>query len=152
MELKVIEDSKLCTACGGHCCKSFPGGTTPEDWGAPDMTAMRERLIRALSGGEWVVDRASYVRPSVTGGKGPTRWGRCVFLKNAGCRLSYAERPFGCRDFKPAKDYPHGCCSASGAAHPDALSARWADYAALLLSANEVANGFAKSVGHSREE
>src|SRR5207244_12084374 len=107
--LPVIQNPELCARCGGHCCKTFPGGSTPGDWGAPDSDQMRSRLREALATGNWVIDRAGYVRPTSRGAVDPAadRWGECVFLEKSGCRLSYELRPFGCRDFTPAEGFPH---------------------------------------------
>lgn len=46
----------LCGPCGGACCQRMPGICSPEDWGAPDVTTMRERLATALASGRWAVD------------------------------------------------------------------------------------------------
>ena len=55
--LPVFQVSELCAPCGGACCKRCPGGTSPEDWGAPDRAAMTERLRAAFATGRWAVDR-----------------------------------------------------------------------------------------------
>jgi hypothetical protein len=129
------ENAALCSACGGGCCKTMPGGSSPEDWGAPDLALLRTRLKPALADGAWVVDRAGYVRPAVKNtdfSDRDRRWGTCVFLHDDGCAFPYELRPFGCRDFTPQAGWPYACYSACGQAHPDALAKLWEPYRGLL--------------------
>lgn len=54
---KNYSNAGICSACGGNCCKSFPGSAWPEQFGAPDRQVMKERITTALSSGKWAVDR-----------------------------------------------------------------------------------------------
>ena len=49
-------DLETCGRCGGACCKGLPGSAMPEDFGAPDLAAMVERITAALATGNWTVD------------------------------------------------------------------------------------------------
>lgn len=53
--LPVFPASADCAPCG-KCCTSVPGTTSPEDWGAPDLDAMRARLSVAFASGRWTLD------------------------------------------------------------------------------------------------
>ncbi len=46
-----------CAPCGGKCCETCPGSTSPEDWGAPDLAVMEVRLRAAFATGRWAVDQ-----------------------------------------------------------------------------------------------
>jgi hypothetical protein len=50
------ENPAICAPCGGQCCKHMPGAASPEDFGAPDREAMRDRLRTAFDSGLWAID------------------------------------------------------------------------------------------------
>src|SRR5262245_49881544 len=98
---------ELCARCQGHCCKSNPGATSPEDWGAPNVTEMIRRIADGLDSGRWVVMTAPKILTKIimplktdTG---------CAFLHADGCEMSDEERPEGCRTLSPNKRFPDAC-------------------------------------------
>jgi hypothetical protein len=128
------ENATLCGACEGYCCNSYPGGTVPEDWGAPDREVMRGRLLEAFGSGKWAIDwwegdprdnvdfgvslkdqlsMAYYVRPATTDIAvplfDPTHGKPCIMLDKNGCTLEHDDRPAQCRDLVPSENYPEEC-------------------------------------------
>lgn len=117
--MKNNENKLICAECGGKCCKNMPGSVYPKDVPNGDI----EALLRA---GNYAIDwwegdprkecgqigKASYyIRPKVKGVKrlfDPSWGGECIFLTSTGCKLSFEERPAGCKIVKPAKG---GCNS-----------------------------------------
>jgi len=118
----MYENDKLCSACGGKCCKRQPGAAFPCDFGQPfDLS----KLDKALKSGLWAVDwwegplpgyddgdhpQAFFVRPAIKGAENKlfhASWGgECVFLTDKGCILSPEERPLNCKLTEPKED---GC-------------------------------------------
>lgn len=146
------QDSTACAACGGACCKSMPGGTHPDDWGAPNTSIMFDRLVVALSSGLWSIDwwegdprgleegdagyvsQGLYVRPATKGDEGRTfhaSWGgECTFLTPAGCTLAHDARPLECRALEPK--YPMRCEQHHG---KNLTATAWIPYHDILLDA-----------------
>lgn len=112
---------QVCAECGGMCCKSLPGITSPEDWGAPDKDQMQTRLTEALGSGRYSIDwwdgdprkgkhririsKGYFVRPATKRNSGgiydPSWVGECVFLADDGCTLEHEQRPLECRYLEP---------------------------------------------------
>jgi Fe-S-cluster containining protein len=109
------QDEKICSTCGGQCCKNMPGIASPEQFGVPDQNEMFDNLLKALSGGKYAVDywegdeRAPttyYIRPRTKRHKNnypvdPSFGGECTFLNDKGCELLHDERPETCKSLKP---------------------------------------------------
>ena len=120
----MFDNSELCSACGGKCCKNCPGSAFPIDFGLeqgkpPDFS----KLSAALNSGRWCIDwwegdprptceqtnklpQAYYVRPAAKGHEGKIRhgtWGNipCTFLSITGCTLASADRPLQCKMLEP---------------------------------------------------
>lgn len=92
-------NKKICSECGGSCCKSMPGSCYPEDFG---VQMGFSQLDKALLSGKYAIDwwdgdarddkdelcRTYYVRPATKGMKGvlydPSCGGVCVFLARNG--------------------------------------------------------------------
>jgi Fe-S-cluster containining protein len=103
------EDAKTCTKCGGECCKRYPGIIAPDDLGttARDILSKCRELLR--TGGYqvdwWEGDPNIYfVRPKIMDHRSgsvfsPSWGGSCYFLAYNGCKLSFEDRPLGCRVF-----------------------------------------------------
>lgn len=141
-----LVDTKLCTKCGGACCKRLPGAAEPEDFGAPNKRVLVKNLRAALKTGNWCFDwwegdprpgkeklsRAYFVRPAIvdyTGQRFHPAWeGTCSLLTKTGCSLSYKERPIGCRGLKPV---PSLDCKATYGDKRDVAIA-WIPYLDLL--------------------
>jgi len=122
--LHLVSD-KLCTKCGGRCCKTLPGAAEPKDFGAPNKKILIARVSAALASSEWCFDwwegdprpgrrrerieRAYFMRPAVKGHVGerfhPAWKGECALLTKKGCSLEYGERPVGCRGLKPIPSF-----------------------------------------------
>lgn len=122
------QDPDLCRECGGACCRRIPGIAHPEDFGAPNVTALRRRVEAALASGRWAVDwwegdprahsttrnrrrldRAYFLRPACAGDEGllmdPSWGGTCTFLGDNGCSLDHDARPYECRDLEPTQGF-----------------------------------------------
>lgn len=120
MELVVLnnEAASICVPCGGKCCKTCPGQTTPEDFGAPGAE-FEVRLTAALRSGIWAVDwwdqdgyddlegvteDTYFVRPAVKVNPSLVHglWsGECGLLTDKGCALKFEQRPHACRTLVP---------------------------------------------------
>ncbi len=149
----------ICSRCGddgrgGACCKQYPGGSHPTEWGAPDQAKMRQRLLRAFRTGKWALDwwegrlpsiieddhrTCYYVRPAIKGKEGQLQdgawYGECTFLTPTGCTLPHKRRPLECRALEPVAGGPERCKLHAGGKHDLALA--WLPYNALLESINE---------------
>jgi len=158
--LPVFQDSAICTPCGGHCCKTIPGMTMPEDWGAPDMTTVTGRLKEAFASGRYSLNwwegeswreqpelhgKVFIVAPAVEDGEGdteypdnvgggwfapPVRLG-CTFLKSDGCELGFDSRPHGCRTLEPSI---MGNCKPHGGGMAE-FALAWAPYQEAIAMA-----------------
>ncbi len=54
---RALTNAKLCSACKGECCKTYPGISTPEDWCSPvDEAVLQKKLTEALKSGLWTID------------------------------------------------------------------------------------------------
>jgi len=167
----VYVNAKTCAECGGKCCQSMPGSTSPEDWGAPNRVEMTGRLTEALASGRYVIDwwegdprgpeykgehlgQADYIRPAAVGGRGmrDPAWGSlfgggnpCVFwVKESGCSLFHDARPLECRKLEP-KSSPGGECDgheAPGFKHVKHENAvAWIPFHDVLEKAEDAAKG-----------
>lgn len=168
-----IVNTALCTACGGYCCKNYPGITDPADW-SPTLNKdeMIVNLAAALKSGKWSIDwwegdprgkvgkkhRVSvgyFVRPAVKGNEGRMKdalWGgrECSLLTEKGCSLPYEKRPIECRLLVPAKKFPDDCT------YPEkldgkivgkqVLSVRWIPYHDVIRAAFIAAGGDPDSI------
>lgn len=136
---KGIEILEICKACRGKCCKTFPGPATPEDFGAPNVEALRKNLLDALSSGRWTIDWISqdeglyFVRPAVKGYEGSvfdhTYSGECTFLTDKGCELTFDGRPESCRMLLPKINEK---CDAQGYTRMY-VAKLWKEYVDILL-------------------
>lgn len=119
----------MCAACGGQCCRGFPGLDGPERFlAAPDPAGA---LGRALASGDWVllthvgVPWVNGVEPPEEDKRRVLRYPRpatlderasggvagdglstspCVFLGDAGCTLAFEARPRMCQSLEPSAD------------------------------------------------
>lgn len=145
MRRKNYENPAVCTACGGRCCKRYPGAAFPEDF-KPDVLA---GVQAALETGSWAIDwwegdpcegkneltQAFFVRPAVQGCKkvfDPTWGDPCTFLGDKGCALPAGERPRGCRMLEPVatvSELALGKCKIHGLPDPKREAAvAWLPY------------------------
>lgn len=143
------QDATACTACGGACCKAMPGGSHPNDWGAPNVAEMERRIAAALGSGRYAIDwwegdprgleegdlgyvsQGFYIRPATKGKEGrvyDASWGgECTFLMPTGCTLAHDARPLECRTLEPR--YPYRCEQHHG---KHATAVAWIEYHSLL--------------------
>lgn len=113
----------ICRACGGKCCKTMAGASSPEDFGAPNQKLLLRNLIKLFKSGDWTIDwwdgdptestvpkceQGLFIRPQHKGNRAvlrdPSWGGECVFLTDKGCRLPAHKRPKGCRMLEPKQD------------------------------------------------
>jgi Fe-S-cluster containining protein len=145
----MFDNEKVCAACGGECCKRFPGSAFPEDFGLPEDTS---RIREALKSGRWCIDwwegdstgkregawRTLFVRPAIKGKEGriydPSWGGECTFLTNSGCSIDSDHRPLGCKKLEPKG----GGCILHDNADKKASSIAWVKYEALLLEIGDI--------------
>lgn len=122
---QAFENREICAACGGRCCKTLPGETWPEQWGAPDQDKMIEQLRDAFVARRYAVDwwegdpderdectRGLYIRPAIKGVRclEHASWGgECVMLRENGCELSAEQRPITCCLLVPNADDTRQC-------------------------------------------
>ena len=110
--VEVYQASEVCARCKGMCCKKYSGCYSPEDFGEVTYEKLRTDMKKGLLAIDWwEADPPEYfVRPRhvnepvVCGSWG----GVCVNLTEEGCRLSWNDRPLGCKALKPmenAQDY-----------------------------------------------
>ena len=107
-------NEKICTECGGECCKKLPGICSPDDF-----ERSQQKIIDAIKSGRYAIDwwegfdenngrRGYFVRPATKGNEDKiyhASWGgQCTFLSSNGCTLNADERPEGCRLLEPLRD------------------------------------------------
>lgn len=154
--LHMYEMPDVCGPCGGRCCKGIPGIYSPEDFGAPNVEAMRDAIVKALASGRVVIDwwedegpeqpLTFYLRPAIAGLEEWMRhaaWNgsHCTFLTPSGCELSHDERPFQCRALEPEPDVEKRRkegCKAHGGSKWDAAEP-WIAYQDVIEAAAKMA-------------
>ena len=138
-----MENSEICSNCGGACCIAHPGMAFPEDiLRLAPGAGMTDALLAAFERG-YVVDSwegkccpeqevftAYYVRPKCHTDnhiRNATWGGVCCFLGPKGCRLEFAARPRVCRELQPRKSHNPGQNCVAGAGKQEACIA-WLPY------------------------
>lgn len=96
------ETPDFCKGCGG-CCKSQPGGYSPDQFSSED------EIINLIASNKaildwWVhgIENIYYLRPKKVTEFGyiSASWppkGDCIHLSEKGCALSWSKRPHNCR-------------------------------------------------------
>lgn len=112
----VYEATKACALCGGQCCKRMPGHYSPSDFSDLSFEALRAEIEKGrIAIDWWEADPKEYYLRARQLGENVVHgsWGGvCVNLAPWGCRLSWDERPLGCRALKP-KESKHSDCETS---------------------------------------
>ncbi len=154
--LEANENSPLCAACGGECCKTQPGIEAPEPFLAQADPA--QALAAALDSSDWVL--AHHVGVPWKGGEPPPdeiRWqvilyprpatlaerasgsskasgaaSPCVFLGTGGCLRPFGERPRMCQSLEP---WANGNCRAEWGRGEAALA--WRPHQGLIAEAQK---------------
>ncbi len=107
--MKNNENPTLCKQCENCCCQKMPGIYSPKDI----MPISADALAAKLAAGEWAIDwweadkPLQYVRPATkTGPKilDPSWGGECFYFTEAGCSLTFSQRPSNCQALKPGVD------------------------------------------------
>ncbi len=138
-EIFEIENLEICKACGGLCCKSFPGLVTPKDVGAPDTELMRKNLLEMFRSGRYCVDWINqeeglyFVRPAIKGSETSvfdhSYSGECTYLTPTGCQLIFGKRPESCRTLIPKVNER---CDPQGYTRMK-VAKMWQEYVNLLI-------------------
>ena len=133
-------NTKICSECGGKCCKAMPGACFPSDFAFPANTT---KLAVALKSGRYAIDwwegdpregkdeysRGFFVRPAVKGKEGilydPTWDGECTFLDTNGCQLDKNNRPLNCKKLEPVAG---GKCKIHDDASKQGAAIAWLPY------------------------
>jgi Fe-S-cluster containining protein len=122
--MKRIENKKICSECGGDCCKNLPGNYYPSDFDLPeenptknDFKKLKKIISKETIAIDWWEGLKSpkyFLRPSIKDVKrkfDPSWGGECIFLTDSGCKLPYNKRPLECRKLEPIETgdcYMHG--------------------------------------------
>jgi Fe-S-cluster containining protein len=105
-----------CAVCRGKCCRHYPGIPLPSDFKKEQLTV--EGIVGLVKSGDWSIDwwegdprprgklsSSFFLRPRTDdkrdNGVYGLWYGRCLFLREDGCRLAFKERPSMCRALKP---------------------------------------------------
>ncbi len=104
-------ETEMCVHCAGECCTRQPGHCLPSEFGS------EEAVRAAVTSGRYTIIlllddhiRARVVRPHYKNRELKTG---CTFLREGGCELPFAERPYGCRLLRP-RELPGGHCVPDG--------------------------------------
>ena len=116
IDYPVYEATKECAKCKGQCCKHMPGHYAPSDFKDLSFEGLKAEIEKGGIAVDWweanpkkYYLRARQVGENIVHGS----WGGvCVNLAPWGCRLSWDERPLGCRTLKPHED-KYGKCVGS---------------------------------------
>ncbi len=112
--------TSLCSECRGACCQQTPGAYAPEDFLNDDGKLDVEALFNLLQSGDAVFglydsvdanERRYYPQPAfkkktdrLVDNRLSFDLGGCTNLTESGCKLSFEDRPFGCRTLIPIED------------------------------------------------
>lgn len=123
----MFDNKKLCSNCGGECCKNMPGAYFPEDF---DEKNINKEIIEIIKTGkiaiDWIEDtwdgtlKYYFLRPKIKGEKKLFHRiyggeGNCIFSTKNGCKLRPENRPHNCRYLEPKlKDKKYACISHDG--------------------------------------
>ena len=132
------EKPDICGVCRGACCKNCPGSYHPDDVGStPEELekGVADLLRTGLAQVDWWEGQPPwpFLRPTALdrcadSNRSPTYGGACVLLTASGCRLSFADRPLGCRSLEPAEGM---ICEKTEYGKPEAWKA-WQPHADML--------------------
>ncbi len=139
--MQLNENIKVCSACGGICCKSSGGLVFPGDFGEINLNT----LIQVFKSGLYAVDYLDsrtnemssdyYIRTRLINAKkvfDPKGNGQCVILTENGCKLSFHLRPKGCRELVPN---PPNCYFPNNSINLKTCVEAWKPYEHLIEEA-----------------
>lgn len=134
----VYEPTRQCSICKGKCCKKMPGHYSPSDFSNLSFEALKAEIEKGNIAIDWweATPREYYLRARHLGEDiVHGSWGGvCVNLAPWGCRLSWDERPFGCKALKPHED-KHGECHNSYS--KEQCKNDWKEHTEVLLKLAE---------------
>lgn len=112
----VYEATSACAKCKGKCCQHMPGHYSPADFSDLSFEGLKAEIEKGNIAIDWWEEtpksyylRARHLGEDIVHGS----WGGiCVNLAPWGCRLSWDERPLGCKSLKPHES-PRGVCKGS---------------------------------------
>ena len=143
----VYEATKECARCKGQCCKHMPGHYSPTDFADLSFEGLKAEIEKGGIAIDWweatpneYYLRARQIGENVVHGS----WGGiCVNLAPWGCRLSWEERPLGCRSLKPSKGKRGDCI---GSYTKEICKNEWKEHAEVL---NELVEYFSDGVSEN---
>lgn len=130
----VYEPTRQCSTCKGKCCQRMPGHYSPSDFADLSFEALKAKIEEGNIAIDWWQNdeqkeyylRARHHGEAVVHGS----WGGvCVNLSPAGCRLSWEERPLGCRNLKPRESSRGDCL---GSYTKETCKNDWKEHAEVL--------------------
>ncbi len=148
----MIEDNQnkeMCSACGGWCCKRYPGLYSPEDIGEITVS----KILDLLNSGTFSIDYwiggiygrggdTPFLRPRKVGEPviDKRSWGEipCINLTETGCSLEFKHRPIQCRELVPNYDFlnkENNCSPADETNSKENLVKLWFPYRKILHQA-----------------
>lgn len=130
----VYEPSRQCATCRGKCCQHMPGHYSPADFPDLSFEALKAKIEQGNIAIDWWSndgEKEYYLRARHHGeGVVHGSWGGiCVNLSPAGCRLSWEERPLGCRNLKPRENSRGDC---KGSYTKEICKNDWKEYSDVL--------------------
>lgn len=109
------ENPKVCSKCGGKCCKSMGCHYSPTDFTNITFETLKQSIDKGYISIDWwegdVFDNdreRTYflrIRNKKANIVDPSWGGECVLLTEQGCSLSFNERPMGGRALTPGTIY-----------------------------------------------
>lgn len=131
-------NSRICSSCGGACCKSVPGIYAPSDFGHSHGEILKNVALAFERGeisldcweGEWNGGPSlHYVRPRVVQSldkRVDYTWGGvCMNLTPNGCSLDYEKRPMQCRELIPSEEHGYSCTYINSSYTKHGMAKRW---------------------------
>ena len=113
-----FENTSLCAACGGKCCKQHAGGVSPLDLGKDVAWEAYMLLLTGKYCADWwesddTMPQTYYLRPKNKNKMDrlyDASWGgECCFLTPHGCELIFSQRPKECRSLEPRDNNEENC-------------------------------------------
>lgn len=130
----IYEPSRQCSTCKGKCCQHMPGHYSPTDFSDLSFEGLKAKIEKGNIAIDWWSndgEKEYYLRARHHGeGVVHGSWGgMCVNLSPSGCRLSWEERPLGCRNLKPRMTSRGDC---KGSYTKEVCKNDWKEYSEVL--------------------
>ena len=117
---EIIENSSICSSCGGRCCNTCSCHISPKDVKDLTVDGLYDWIVKSkcIAIDWWEGDtevRGNLpkiyflrMRHKDTGIIDPTYGGKCVLLSEDGCTIDWAYRGKGARDLVPHESFKCG--------------------------------------------